>query len=137
MSTESNAKEVAIQRIMATWQVSLKSDAEYDAYLSVLGDCSAASVAHAAKMLCEGRVERNHAFVPKPPEVARIAREWDETIAAFETRRLTGGTFDVVSYKIGEKPPPGMVSLGEYDEKREKHLAQLARERQAKLEKKS
>lgn len=110
--------------MLTTWQVSLRDNDEYDAYLEVLQDCSSSAVARAVKALCEGRVDRNHAFLPKPPEVAKLARDWDEAIGTVAADRALED-FRVVAYRIGEKPPPGMQSLGEYEEARRAHAEKM------------
>lgn len=62
-------------------------------------------------------------FAPTSAEIGKWTRDADQEIALAESRARAP---ELVSYRAGEKPPAGYVSLGEYDDKVKAHQIQKA-----------
>ncbi len=109
MSMESDAKEAAILQMMTGYGSSSKiSDATIDAYLAAVSNLSVEAVVAACGRFLRGEVEeRSHAFMPSAAEVAAQARMLDNVL-----KRVSVGGDGLVSYRMGELPPPGMEPAG-------------------------
>ncbi len=65
------------------------------------------AVAAACERFAKGEVDRNHAFPPTAPELASQARMLHNIL-----NRVTVGGDGLISYRMGEEPPPGATPLG-------------------------
>ena len=77
------------------------------AYLRAVAHCSLASIEAACAAFLSGQVTaHNNDFPPTAPRLASLA-----TALGDAARSLAEGT-TLISYRMGEQPPPGTVALG-------------------------
>lgn len=107
MSMESDAIEIEVLRLIDSFRFSA-SGAQIDAYIAAVSGYSANAVRQAVDRLVGGHVQRNHEFMPNAPELAIQARMFHE----IEQRSAGAPAEKLVSYPMGELPPPGHVPLG-------------------------
>lgn len=81
------------------------------AYLIAVDDCTLPAVLKACEAFTKGIVEGfNNDFAPTGARLAEEARKWDEAIKAIASMRERRER--LVSYPIGQLPPPPLVPLG-------------------------
>lgn len=78
-----------------------------DAYMVAIEDCTPAGVAMACRRFLRGEVERSFGGMPSAAEVAQQARMLDSVLNRVVVKD------GLISYRIGELPPPGTEPLGE------------------------
>jgi hypothetical protein len=99
----------AIGLMLAGFPSSQAAITEYtaDAYLRAVGHCAVEAVEAACTAFLRGQVSaHNNDFPPTAPRLASLADALGEA-----ARSLSEGP-RYVSYRAGEKPPPGYVALG-------------------------
>lgn len=85
------------------------SRAVVNEYLEAVEKFSVTALGAAVAQFREGLVERDsHAFVPKAPELAIVARRCQSV----EDMRSAPAGPNVIPYRLGEAPPEGFVALG-------------------------
>lgn len=78
-----------------------------DAYMAAVSHCDIAALEAACAAFLQGRVSNQDTDYPPPaPKLAAMANALGEA-----AKSLAGGQ-RLVSYRIGEQPPPGYVALG-------------------------
>ena len=83
------------------------------AYLDAVSELGVEAVERSCRQFSRGLVEgRNNAFPPSGAELATNARLWQEAIATVETNRALAAATRMVTYKMGEGPPPPAKPLG-------------------------
>lgn len=126
MSMESDAKMVAILGMMRGFPSSKVSAKTIDSYLASVDKISAKAVGVACRMFLEGRVGgHENAFLPTAAELSSHARQIEEVIGETVADQRLAEIVNVVPYRIGEQPPPGMASLGQYEEQRRRHAEKM------------
>ena len=83
------------------------TEATADAYMAAVSHCPIAGIEAACAEFLKGQVgNHDNNFPPPAPKLAAMAHALGEA-----ARSLSEGP-RLVSYKIGEQPPPGYVPLG-------------------------
>ena len=83
------------------------SEATAESYISAVSGCDIAAIEAACSAFLRGQVTgHNNDFPPTAPRLASLAKALGDA-----ARSLASGT-RLVSYRIGEQPPPGTVPLG-------------------------
>lgn len=131
MSMESDAKRTAVLRMLNGFPSSTRlTEAQLEAYHGAVAVYSLDAVRETCRLFADGRVAgHDNAFIPTVAQLSAKAREIDDVSSSIITHHELER---IVVYKIGEKPPDGMVSLGEYEETRRRH-ADLARDQRGKI----
>lgn len=89
------------------------TDELLNSYLDAVEDVSAEAVGRSCEQFRKGLVDgHNTEFAPAPASLAKNARAWDAAIASITSSRELAKIARIVTYPIGELPPPGFEPLG-------------------------
>jgi hypothetical protein len=109
--TETNTKKILILDMLEAFPASPVTDSTLGLYASKVEGCSVEAVGRAANEYGNGRVpDQSNRWAPSPLEFANRARLIDDGLTFLAARGEGHGK--LVSYRIGEAPPEGMVPLG-------------------------
>ena len=82
-------------------------------YLFAVAECSPWAIEQACTAFLRGRVEGfNNDFAPSGPRLAEEAEKWDNAKRMVDASKLARANERIISYKIGEQPPPPAKPLG-------------------------
>lgn len=111
MSMESAAKETELLNLLAAFSGSPITDATVDAYIGAVDAYTVEAVALACRRFIAGDVPgQNKAYRPSAAELVEQVRIFANAIRFREGAKEERAK--LVSYRMGEEPPPPMVALG-------------------------